>query len=268
MENRKANDITIQSELGKAIYDIFMYQGVNYAKNEMDLDFITLELQKNRIEYQNADLNELRKKVSSYMARETTRIQNGKRVENKDSIFAHVKNKKGGYRKGVYTLRKPKRTRMEVPKPLIKPIEEPSDIQTLYLGSAGEMAVCSELLFREYNISRMAVDDGIDIIATKNNKTYYIQVKTATIRQESFSFNIKVSSFNKYQSNDCYYIFVARAKETKYIICTADDIRRFISNGSTKGEKIISVRFNQDMGALFVGQENVFHMVNSFERIM
>ena len=256
-------------DLPKDIQDIFMMRGVDHPGNEMNIDDISLHLGYHNNEYKNVDQNVLRKKIMSYMSRVTTKVVKGKRVEDKDSFFTRVKNGKGGYKKGVYAIRKPKKPKVEkAPEPIIKPVEKAQTIHNLYLGSAGEMAVCSELLFREYNISRMAVDDGIDIVAIKNSKTYYIQVKTCTIQQESFTFQIGVKSFERYQNNDCYYIFVARASETKFIICTADDIRRFINKGSNKGDRSISIRFVQNCGHLFVGEENVEYMINSFDRIL
>lgn len=249
-----------------AVYDAFMIQGVNYP--EMSIDDIALEIQDKDSDYKDYDLNELRKKVSSYMSNAVTKTVKGQRVENKDSLYQRVKNGKGGYKKGVYRLRKPKvRKEPKVPTPILQPVEHPMSIENLYMGSAGEMAVCSELLFREYNVSRMAVDDGIDIVAMKNNKTYYIQVKTVQIKSESFCVQIKTKSYERYNANDCYYIIVARAESTQFIVATADDIRRLIERGSAKGEKFISLRFSQNMGSLFVGEENVNYMLNSFDRI-
>lgn len=250
----------------EAVYDVFMIQGVNYP--EMSIDDITLEIQDKDSDYKGYDLDELRKKVSSYMSNAVSKIVKGQRVENKDSLYQRVKNGKGGYKKGVYRLRKPsKRKDPKVPTPILQPVEHPVSIENLYMGSAGEMAVCSELLFREYNVSRMSVDDGIDIVAMKNNKTYYIQVKTVQIKSESFCVQIKTKSYERYNANDCYYIIVARAETTKFIVATADDIRRLIERGAAKGEKFISLRFSQNMGCLFVGEENVNYMLNSFDRI-
>ena len=84
------------------------------------------------------------------------------------------------------------------------------------------------------------------------------------IKSESFSIQIKTKSYERYNANDCYYIIVARGETTKFIIATADDIRRLIERGSSKGEKYISLRFTQNMGCLFVGEENVNYMLNSF----
>lgn len=250
-----------------AVYNTFMFQGVNYSE-EMSIDDIVLEIQDKDAEYKDYDLDELRRKVSSYMSNAVTKIVKGKRVENKDSLYERVKNGKGGYKKGVYRLRKPRAKKSpKTPAPILRPVEHPESIESLYMGSAGEMAVCSELLFREYNVSRMSVDDGIDIVAMKHNKTYYIQVKTVQIKSESFSVQIKAKSYERYNANDCYYIIVARAETTQFIVATADDIRRLIERGATKGEKFISIRFSQNMGSLFVGEENVNYMLNSFDRI-
>lgn len=249
-----------------AVYDAFMIQGVNYQ--EMSIDDIALEIQDKDSDYKEYDLDELRKKVSSYMSNAITKIVKGKRVENKDSLYERVKNGKGGFKKGIYRLRKPKvKKEPKKPAPILQPIEQPVSIESLYMGSAGEMAVCSELLFREYNVSRMSVDDGIDIVAMKHNKTYYIQVKTVQVKSENFGVQIKTKSYERYNANDCYYIIVARAETTQFIIATADDIRRLIERGITKGDKYISLRFNQNMGSLFVGEENVDYMLNSFNRI-
>lgn len=252
-----------------AVYDAFMIQGVRYR--EMSLDDIALEIQDKDSEYKDCNLDELRKKVSSFMSNATTKIVKGERVEDKNSLYERVKNGKGGYKKGIYRLRKPRKKKQDPdPKPIIRPIQEDAtNIETLYMGAAGEMAVCSELLFREYNVSRMSVDDGIDIVAMKNNKTYYIQVKTVQIKTEGFGVQIRLNSYNRYNSNDCYYVIVARGETTQFIIATADDIRRLIDKGSVKkGDKSISIRFTQNMGNLFVGDENVNYMINSFDRIL
>lgn len=251
----------------EAVYDAFMIQGVRYK--EMSLDDIALEIQDKDSDFKDCNLDELRKKISSYMSNATTKIVKGVRKENKDSLYERVKNGKGGYKKGMYKLRKPKKVVVPKPiKPVIEPIHEPQDIKSLYMGSAGEMAVCSELLFREYNVSRMSVDDGVDIIALKNNKTYYIQVKTVQIKSEGFSVKIRSKSYERYNSNDCYYIIVARAATTQFIVATADDVRRLVDNGDASRTKdYISISFSQNMGKLFVKSNNVDYMLNSFDRI-
>lgn len=264
--NVEGKNIINMKTIKDAIYDAFMIQGVNYS--EMSIDDIALEIQDKNSDFKEYDLDELRKKVSSHMSNAVTKIVKGKRVENKDSLYQRVKNGKGGYRKGVYKLRKrnPKKEPKK-PNPVVMPLENPVTVENNYMGAAGEMAVCSELLFREYNVSRMSVDDGVDIVAMKYNKTYYIQVKTVQVKSASFGVKINAKSYERYNANDCYYIIVARAEMTQFIVATADDIRRLIDRGSVKGEKFISLQFTQNMGCIFVGDENVNYMLNSFERI-
>jgi len=130
------------------------------------------------------------------------------------------------------------------------------------------MSVCGELLFLEYNVSRMSVDDGIDIVAMKNNKTFYIQVKTVQVRTAGFGVKIRTKSYNRYNGNDCYYIVVARGSDTKFIVATADDIRRLVAkNEIVQSETYLSIRFTQNMGKLFIGSEDIEYMINSFDRI-
>ncbi|MBS1666465.1 MAG: winged helix-turn-helix domain-containing protein [Bacteroidetes bacterium] len=64
--------------------------------------------------------------------------------------------------------------------------EDKIKIESSFVGKAGEHLVCSELLFRGYNASIMSVDVGMDITATKDNKLFSIQVKTANVNQYNF----------------------------------------------------------------------------------
>jgi hypothetical protein len=188
----------------------------------------------------------------------------------RDDILKQRKISAHGLLKNLKPSRKP--TRRKDPKPIPNPItprQVSESSEKRYIGSAGEMAVCSELLFREYNVSRMSVDDGVDIVAIKNGKTFYIQVKTTQVTSSSFSVTIGSKSFQRYSSNDCYYIIVARAKENKYLIFTADDIKRMISNEAiSKSENKISMSFSQSDGHLYIKNEKVDYALNSFERIV
>lgn len=263
------NDFLNQTSIKDAIYTVFSIHSADYS--EMDLDDICLNIQHDITDLNNCDLNVLRKKVSSFLSNSTSRTFKGKRIENKDSPYERVKNGKGGYKKGVYKLRKPKKSKVikPIPNPIpILPEEEPINNNTAYVGSAGEMAVCSELLFREYNVSRMSVDDGVDIVAIKNNKTYYIQVKTVQVRNNSFGIKINEKSFHKYDGNECYYIIVIRSVTNIFLIFTADDIKRMESQGDIKiSNGTINLSLNQKEGHIFIKCSQVDYAINSFERI-
>lgn len=89
--------------------------------------------------------------------------------------------------------------------------EEKLKIDSSFTGKAGEYLVCSELLFREYNASIMSVDIGMDIAATKDNKLFSIQVKTANLNEyNTYNFNVRKVSFEKQQSGNVFYIFILK----------------------------------------------------------
>lgn len=260
-------------KIKEAVDDAFLLHGADYK--EMSLDDIALIIVERNTDFANYDLDKLRKQIASYMSNSLTKTIKGKKVDDKNSKYQRVKNGKGGFKKGVYKLRKPRKIKTPpIQDPIIPSPKKPYILpNTGYVGSAGEMAVCSELLFREYNVSRMSVDDGVDIVAIKNSKTYYIQVKTVQVQNESFGVKINSKSFDRYNSNDCYYIFVARTEIGErpinlFLIMTADDIKRLINSGDAKqGNGYITISFSQNMGSLFVKSSNVDYMLNSFDRI-
>lgn len=86
----------------------------------------------------------------------------------------------------------------------------PPVIPSNYIGKAGECAVISELMFRGYNANTMLLDEGIDIIATKDNIYYYIQVKTTYIKDGKLYVKIKKERFDKYIDNQIRYVIVGR----------------------------------------------------------
>lgn len=77
------------------------------------------------------------------------------------------------YSNSKYRKRKPK-----------NPVHGMDLPNTPYIGAAGEMAVISELLFRGYNANRMIVDEGVDVVAVKDDLYYYVQVKTTSINEQ------------------------------------------------------------------------------------
>lgn len=260
----------------EAVEDIFNMRG-DYR--EMTLDDIALEITDKIVDFKDANVDTLRRKISSFMANETTKVVNGERVEDKNSKYQRVPNGRGGFKKGVYKLRRPRVVR---PRPIQRP-DDPILVQgnnndiseRSYIGSAGEMAVCSELLFRGYNISRMAVDDGVDIVAIKNSKTFYIQVKTTHVTSTNFSAPpIRKKSFEKYNGNDCYYIVVARTSTknglpiNQFIVLSAQHIEYMIGCGYVKDSNgSISIPFTQNDGNISVRDFNIKPMLNNFELI-
>lgn len=173
-------------------------------------------------------------KINSFLLRES-RI--------KKSEFAKVVNPKTRKeKKGVYRFVK-RRTEEVLPEPIkgaekqrenIVPKSNQSSVSTNYIGKGGEHAVMSELLFKGYNANIMTVDEGIDIVASKQNVFYYLQVKTTNLTERyTANVNIKRSSFDRGLSSQLRYFVVVRCDsgDTRYFKFSEEDIIRYSSQG-------------------------------------
>lgn len=115
-----------------------------------------------------------------------------------------------------------------------KPINPADTPDSNYLGKAAECVVMGELLFRGYNVNSMMVDEGVDLVASKNNMFFYIQVKTKTVTQQNkFHFYIRQERFQAYIETQMRYVLVGRCKlngEDRNIFFRFDngDIQRLI----------------------------------------
>lgn len=96
----------------------------------------------------------------------------------------------------------------------IGPLPEPvrgNRLDTQYIGTAGEMAVASELLFQGYGVSRPAVDTGVDIIAQRGTSVYFVQVKTSCLDENhTAKFSIKKASYERHAEDYVRYVLVIR----------------------------------------------------------
>ena len=135
--------------------------------------------------------------------------------------------------------------------------EETNKNYSLYVGKAGEYAVASELLFRDYNVSLMSVDVGIDIIASKNDKTYNIQVKTSHENQfYRYVSDIRISSFEKHNTSNTFYIFVLKSDKNgaNFLIFPYHRIKEFVDRGI-----ILSINSNTRYRVnIFLKEESFF----------
>jgi hypothetical protein len=171
------------------------------------------------------------------------------------------------YANGKYKKRRTRRSPVD-------PIGD--EVGTDYIGTAGECAVMSELLFRGYNANRMMVDDGVDIIAAKDNIYYYIQVKTTTIRNGKVYSRIGFGGFDRYINTQMRYIIVARYKEKDinrniYFVFTSQDIDRLVHDRCiSRGENgyNIKIKFNERNGNPIIYDEketDISWNLNRFE---
>jgi len=199
-------------------------------------------------------------KVSSVLSSDVRKVGGKAR-------FSKVKNKRGAFKRGIYRLKK---------RPAVtpKPTEAPN-VTSQYTGKAGENAVLSELLFYGFNASSMAVDDGIDIVASKNNNYFHIQVKTANSSDVGvFSFSIKKSSFISKDSFQTFYIFVTREKGQQryfndYLILPSHQIRQYIEVGIINEGASYSIRVQKDSRGRYIlnGRQDVTISINTFSQL-
>lgn len=109
-----------------------------------------------------------------------------------------------------------------------------------FVGKAGEHFVTSELLFRGYNASIMSVDIGMDIIATKDNKLYSLQVKTSNLhKSNSYIFDMRKVSLERGYAGNVFYVFVmVHPEESKSaLILPANKVEELIHMNAIKDIK-------------------------------
>jgi hypothetical protein len=275
----------------------------NADKREMHYEEISIYIKNSISDFKDWDLEVLKKKVNAKLSQDLFKIVKGKRVENKESIFAPVsngkKNKKGksGRKAGVYSLRtikkeaniiavkQPKKKKGVPIQSLLFPVVKDgvtiknkvnsninqenvnlsifSGLSTSHVGKCGEFAVISELLFRGFNANTTVVDDGIDIVCSKGNKFYLIQVKTTEYKGDLFSVKINKDSFDRYNEKNTYYIIVLRyinksnIAVNQYLVFMASEIQKFIETGHIAiGGNTINLKFKSRSGDIFMYNGN------------
>lgn len=99
------------------------------------------------------------------------------------------------------------------------PIKE-FEYKSEYYGIAAENLAVSELLYRGYESYLINVDLGLDVMAQKNGKTYYFQVKNISFdNSNTRTIPITASSYIRNKSNNVYYFFIMQIEFMRnYII--------------------------------------------------
>lgn len=189
------------------------------------------------------------------------------------SEFMRIKQKSGRYKKGYFKLkRRKKKSHTRIAEKIRPTSYEEIEIKDLYKGKAGEFAVLSELMFNGFNAGLMAIDEGIDVVAMKDNKKFHIQVKTRTYRT-SISVQIKYNDYEKNRELDTYYIVVLRYKSTKegrfqneFFIFHPRDIEViFFDEIRTKQDLKLLIKI--ESGKFLLKGLNISHHLNNFDII-
>lgn len=145
--------------------------------------------------------------------------------------------------------------------------EEKIKIEGGYTGKGGEHLVCSELLFRGFNASIMSVDVGMDIIATKENKLFSVQVKTSNVSSLNvYNFDVRKVSFERHDSGNIFYVFVLHGKEeNNFLILPYHEMEKKVSEGAilyVKNNKKYRVVIKFREGNIYLG--NMQHQMNYY----
>ena len=210
-----------------------------------------------------SELDELPAKLSGALS------QN---LKKKETGFAKVNNGKGGFKKGIYRLKRTRAPRAKKPAEENLVTEDIEATSTQFTGKGGEYAVLSELLFRGYNCSVMTVDDGIDLVAERANNYFHIQVKTTTGSEKGpFGFKVRKASYENHESHRTFYIFVVRRIVNRRHLCDFAIIpfavlKSFILKGSIKDKDNLTVRIAIDENGHFIlnNLEDISAHVNRF----
>lgn len=219
------------------------------------------------------NIEKLTTKISASLANDILHNKN-------NSNFRRVKNKKGGYKKGIYRLKRKTKSQTEK---LIRKITTNTQyvkpqVSTTYIGKGGECAVLSELLFNGYNANIMTVDEGIDIVASKDDKFFYIQVKTTYIKKERLNLpSIKFYRFNQYDKQNTFYIIVLRYytesnPRNEFLLFRSSDIEKYLATDKIKKENeniSMTIKFEEGKILLCNGKnyESIDYHFNNFEII-
>ena len=94
----------------------------------------------------------------------------------------------------------------------IEKIKEKWRVNKSNLGKAGEYFVAAKLYLNGFNVYMGGIDDGIDLVARKKEKFYYIQVKTCQdiegYDSGKFMAKVNLSSLSKFPTNETYLVLV------------------------------------------------------------
>lgn len=198
-------------------------------------------------------LEDFQKKIGSALAAN---------VKTKKPTFANVNHsngpRQGKPKQGWYRLKEERKA------PVATPTAPPA--QKNFLGKAGEYAVMSELLFWQYNVSNMIVDDGIDLVASKDNKFFHIQVKTSSCQNGStWHFTVSKASFMRYQSGNVFYVFVLRKdSENAYIVMPSSQISYLLSSKIIADGQSLSINISERKKEYFIGKHDVTPFFGNF----
>ncbi len=140
------------------------------------------------------------------------------------------------------------------------------------VGTGGEYAVTSEMLYRGFNASIMSVDTGIDVVAVKDNNTYLVQVKTSKVYDTGYyHYDVRMKSLERFNSGNVFYIFVLRHEDKNdFVILPSIEVEKKIKENAIKTivkHNKYRVMFKFHDGKLYLGNKkhDVTYFLNNWE---
>lgn len=103
-----------------------------------------------------------------------------------------------------------------------------------FLGQAGEYLTAGKLLLNGFNVFQGAIDDGIDIVASKDNKFFKIQVKTCQdiegYDSGKYMVNVNLSTLSLHDPKSTYVVFVVHYLNAQISVDNAGDHNTYDQN--------------------------------------
>jgi len=227
------------------------------ARLGLHIDDITEKLRE-QYTFKDESFEHLSKRVGSFLSNT---------VKKKGGLFSRVSGKKKGtYRRGRYRLKSTASKKVV--------FKEAPKVSTQYTGCGGEHAVLSELLFWGFNASMMTVDDGIDIVASRDSDFFHIQVKTSNVSMHnSYTFKVDTKKFSEKSNYRTFYVLVLRRRSDSkryindFIILPSYEIKSMVTRGVITSTQTISMNVNITKNKYSINGLDVTHLVNDFEII-
>lgn len=120
------------------------------------------------------------------------------------------------------------------------------------------------------------MDQGVDLVASKDGHYYHLQVKTATPQTQSdgstkYQFTILEKTFTANHNSTMWYVFVLRKKASNdYVIMASSELLRQRTSGLING-KDFSVKISSaDKGKRYLmsGKVDINSNINNFALIV
>lgn len=204
-----------------------------------------------------SNIEETKNKVSSSLA---------SNVKAKSPLFRKVKNKnKKSFKKGVYALKGKRSKKIDF-------IQHKIDVTKMNTGRGGEFAVISELIFIGHNATLLPVDNGIDVISSKEDKFFHIQVKTKLLEAKDTyaSYSIRKQAYETNRRSNDFYVFVLRKADgtrwvCDFIVLHASQLENAY-HASSK-DTSFSVKFEFINKKIYLRKTDVTGSLNNFSKI-